>query len=245
MVRRGRVPFYLQQGAGISLITTLLARTGRPAGSRLLDVGCGFGFGLDFAIRTMGWQAQGIDPARIAGLGREMLGVPIESRYLGDDEPELKSACEVVMASEVIEHVASPIGFARTLRNVLRLGGILVLTTPDAADLRPQTAPGALVGLLSPGWHLIFQTRQSLRRLLRRVGFSDIVIEKDGNSLVAYASDRPFRLETDRNVPRAAYVGYLAGRAREFAPEHDLLLGFAGRALQEAANDGDTEAGET
>ncbi len=244
MVRRGRVPFYLQQGAGISLITTLLARTGRPPGSRLLDVGCGFGFGLDFATRTLQWRAQGIDPARIAALGREMLGVAIEPRYLGDDEPELKAACDVVLASEVIEHVASPIAFARTLRNVLRPGGILILTTPDAADLQPQTAAGALVGLLAPGWHLVFQNRASMEALLRRVGFSDVIIEKDGNSLVAYASDRPFRLETDRNAPRAAYVDYLTGRMGDFPSDHDLLLGFAGRALQEASNDNDAETAE-
>ena len=244
MLRHGRVPYYLQQGAGISLIAGLLARTGRPAGSRYLDVGCGFGFGLDFAARALGWRAQGIDPSPIAAVGAGMLGVAIEPRYLGDDEPGLAGACDVVLASEVVEHVASPIGFVRTLRNVLREGGILMLTTPDVAELRPETTPGALAGLLAPGYHLIFQSRESLAALLRQAGFGHVTIDKDGYALLAYASDLPFELETDRNSLHAAYVGYLMARARDFPVDHDLLLGFAGRALQEAANDGDAEAGE-
>ena len=243
-VRRGAAPFYLQQGAGIALIARLLARTGRPRGSRFLDVGCGFGFGLDFAARALGWRVQGIDPAPIAVRGRDMLGVAIESRYLGDDETALKGACDVVMASETIEHVPSPIAFLHTLRNVLRRGGMLILTTPNGDDLRRETAAGALAGLLAPGWHLIFQTRDSMQRLLHEAGFSDVVVETDGHSLVAYASDRPFQLVSDEASLHAAYVGYLAARARDFPPDHDLRLGFAGRVLQEAANDGDAAAAE-
>jgi hypothetical protein len=170
--------------------------------------------------------------------------VTIERRYLGDEEPELKAVCDVVMATETIERVRSPIGFARALHNVLRPGGILVLTTHDGADLRPHTTRGVLAGLLSPGLHLILQNRESLQALLRQAGFSDIVIDKNQHSLVAYASDQPFSLESDQVSRRATYVGYLARRAHDFPPDHDLLLGFAGRALQEAANDGDTETAE-
>ena len=46
--------FYLQQGAGLWSITSNLAALNRPAGTRFLEVGCGFGFGLDFARRALG-----------------------------------------------------------------------------------------------------------------------------------------------------------------------------------------------
>jgi SAM-dependent methyltransferase len=241
-LKRGRAAFYLQQGAGISALITPLMRTGRGAGTRYLDVGCGFGFALDFAQRVLGWPALGIDPSPIAGLGREMLGVAIEHRYLGDDEPDYTAAFDMVMAAETIEHVPSPIAFLHTLRKVMRPGAMLILTTPDAGDINPATAPGAVIALLSAGFHLILQSPVSLETLLHRAGFAHVVIEKDGYSLVAYASDRRFVLDADKQRFRAAYLDYLTMRAQDFPPAHDLRLGFAGRALQEATNAGEFSA---
>ena len=238
-LKRGRAAFYLQQGAGISALTTPLQRTARGAGTRYLDVGCGFGFALDFAQHVLGWQAQGIDPSPMAVLGREMLGAAIEHRYLGDDEPEYAAAFDVVMAAETIEHVPSPIAFLHTLRRVMREDAMLILTTPDAGDINAATAPGAVVALLSAGFHLILQSRASLEALLHQAGFAHVVVEKDGYSLVAYASGHPFVLDADRQRFRAAYLGYLTARAQDFPAAHDLRLGFAGRALQEATNAGD------
>src|SRR3984957_12621032 len=187
MLERGRVPFYLQQGAGLSLITRPLAQLRAPAGSAYVEVGCGFGFGLDYARHAKGWTGHGIDPGGISRLGQDMLGVTIARRYLQDTEPTLTGTCDVVMASETIEHVPSPASFVRVLRSLLRRGGTLVLTTPDAADLRPETSTGVLIGLLSPGLHLIFQNRGSLQACLHDSGFKHVSIIKDGHSLVAFA----------------------------------------------------------
>jgi 2-polyprenyl-3-methyl-5-hydroxy-6-metoxy-1,4-benzoquinol methylase len=238
MLERGRVPFYLQQGAGLSLITRPLAQLRRPAGSVYVEVGCGFGFGLDYACRAKGWTGRGIDPAGLAAMGEEMLGVSIERRYLGQTEPDLAGRCDVVMASETIEHVPSPAAFVGVLRGLLRSGGTLILTTPNAAELRPEISPSVLVPLLSPGLHLIFQTAESLRALLVDAGFRHVVLDQDGHSLVAFASDQPLELERDEAVLRAEFRAYLERRADDFAPHHDLFLAFAGRALQEAVNDG-------
>ncbi len=238
-LQRGRAAFYLQQGAGIAALTAPLVRSGRGAGTRYLDVGCGFGFALDFAQRALGWQAQGIDPSPMAVLGREMLGAAIEHRYLGDDEPDYAISFDVVMAAETIEHVPSPIAFLRTLRRVMRAGAMLILTTPDAGDISEATAPGAVVALLSAGFHLILQSRASLEALLYQAGFAHVVVDKDGYSLVAYASDHRFVLDVDKQRFRTAYLDYLTARTQDFPPAHDLQLGFAGRALQEATNDGD------
>lgn len=239
MLGRGRTTFYLQQGAGVSLITRPLARIDRPAGSRYLEVGCGFGFGLDYAIRTKGWIGTGIDPAGLSAVGRDLLDVPIELRYLGDDEPAFTGTCDVVMASETIEHVPSPIAFVRTLKKALKPGGILILTTPNAAEIDPSKSQGVLVPLLSPGLHLVFQNEGSLRKLLDEAGFTQILQETDSVSLVAYASDAPFTLESDVGVLREAYRAHLETRARGVPPDGDLFYAFAGRALQESSNDGD------
>jgi SAM-dependent methyltransferase len=237
MLGRGRVGFYLQQGAGLSLITNPLARVPRPRGSRYLEVGCGFGFGLDFAIRAKGWHGSGIDPGGIAALGAARLGVAIEQRYLGEAEPQWNGVCDVVMASETIEHVRSPAAFIATLRRALRDDGVLILTTPAGELLHQGQSPGLLVPLLSPGLHLVFQTRASLRRLLEDAGFSEIVLTLDGSSLVAYASAAPLRLLEDPAAQRELYRDYLLARGADATDDLDLALGFLGRALQEAVND--------
>ena len=243
LLERGRVPFYIQQNAGVSLITRPLARVERPAGSAYLEVGCGFGFGVDFARRARGWDARGIDPAPLSALGRVMLGIEIESRYLAPEDAA-KCRYDVIFASETIEHVPSPAAFIGILRGALRPDGVLMLTTPDGAALTPAVSPGILVQMLSPGLHLVFQNRNSLRRLLEAAGFVHIEIETDALTLVAYASDAPLDLQRDPAICRKRYRDYLEARAAVAAVDGDLFIGVAGRALLEAVNDGDFAAGE-
>jgi SAM-dependent methyltransferase len=243
LLERGRVPFYLQQGAGLSLITRPLACIERPSGARYLEVGCGFGFGIDFAANAKGWIASGIDPAPLSALGRDMLGVDIALRYLSGEDAAAHE-CDVVMSSETVEHVRSPRDFVRVLRWALKPGGVLVLTTPDADAVRPQTPEGALIPLLSPGLHLTLQSERSLRALLRDAGFRHIEIEHDAYSLLAFASDAELTLTRDPRRVRAAYRDYLEGRAGAMPTDGDLFLGFAARGLLEAINDSeDVQAG--
>ena len=241
---RGRVPFYVQQGAGISLITRPLAQAAAvPPGSAYMEVGCGYGFGLDFAINTRGWHGVGIDPAPLAAIGRDALGLPVELRYLRDDD-EARGAMDVVMGSEVVEHVPSPAAFVRTLRAMLKPGGLLMLTTPNGADIRRDTPPGIIIPLLSPSLHLVIQGAESLTALLRQGGFGHIEVVVDSHSLIAFASDAPLQLERDPARLRLALREHLEGRAAKLDPTGDLFLGLAGRAFQEAVNDGDTAAAD-
>ena len=235
---RGRVPFYVQQGAGVSLITRPLAQLPHPRGSTYMEVGCGYGFGLDFALSARGWKGVGIDPAPLSEVGRDALEVPIELRYLREDD-EARGTMDIVMGSEVVEHVTDPPAFVRTLKAMLKPGGVLVLTTPNGDYIAPSTPPGILVPLLSPSLHMTLQNPDSLRYLLLAAGFRQVSIREDGHSMVAYASDAPIVLEDDPAVLRAAYRGYLLSRARRSRPDTDVFLGFAGRAFQECVNDGE------
>lgn len=240
MVDRGRLPFYVQQGAGVSLITRPLAQVPHGPGSAYMEVGCGYGFSLDYAINTRHWHGRGIDPAALSALGRDALNLPIELRYLRDDD-EARGTMDVVMGSEVIEHVTSPRAFVRTLRAMLRPGGTLILTTPNGDDIQPTTAPGVIVPLLSPSLHLTIQNPASLRWLLRDSGFAHIEVGVDGHSLVAFASDAPLSLEQDPTSLRATLREHLLRRAETLNSNTDIFLGFAGRALQEAVNDAEMD----
>lgn len=237
LLERGRVPFYLQQGAGLGLVTAPLARLDFPAGARMLDVGCGFGFALDFARHAKGWEVAGIDPAPLSGLGRERLGLPIALRYAGPGDGGTRDRA-VVLSSETVEHVPSPAAFVRLLASCLAPDGVLILTTPDADRLCPATPGGALITLLSPGLHLVFQTAESLRGLLVATGLPHVRIERDAYALVAFASAVPLRLRP-RDPHDPALRAYLRARGQTLAADRDLALGFAGRAFGEAVSAAD------
>jgi SAM-dependent methyltransferase len=238
--------FYLQQGAGIWGITSNIADLGRPAGTRFLEVGCGFGFGLDFARRVLGWEVLGLDPSPIAAAGREHLGLPIESRYLVTDDPALSGQFDVVMASEVIEHISSPLDFARTLLSALRGGGALVLTTPDVDAARPDTPPGLLVPLLSIDYHLVLQSADSLAALLREAGFEEVEVRRTGGASLLARAQRPagriVSTTEDAQEPRRRYRRYLTEAAAAVEEGGDLWFGLIARAFREAVNAADVHA---
>jgi SAM-dependent methyltransferase len=128
--------YFLQQGAAVSIFADILAHIQKPPGSTYVEIGCGFGFGLDVAHHAMGWQARGMDPAELSAVGRRMLGVDIIPAYF-DPTTVPTGSCDIVMATEVLEHLPDPAGFLRDIRRGLKEDGIAVLTTPDIAAVRP------------------------------------------------------------------------------------------------------------
>ena len=237
------IAFYVEVAAGLWPIVRALARLRLPPGSTYLEIGCGFGFGLDYALRSRGWTGRGIDPSPFAIAGRDEMGLPIETRYFQTDEAAGTDA-SAIFASEVIEHMSAPIDFVKTLRAALRPGGVLVLTTPDRHELRPDNTPGQLVQVLSVGAHIVLQTAGSLRQLLHRAGFAHVEVFPNVAQLVAYASDEPLDLQTDASALRADYRAHLERRTAGSAPGSVLWWGFAGRAYQEAVVDSDWAAAD-
>jgi len=242
--------FYLQQGAGLRGIAVNLLKLNRPRGTRLLEIGCGFGFGLDFARRILGWEVLGLDPSPAAAAGRVRLGLPIESRYLETDEPGLRDRFDVVMASEVIEHVLSPPTLLKAFRSALREGGTLVLTTPNVEAVGPRTPPGILVPLLSIGFHLVLQSPTSLAKLLSDAGFVDVDVgQSGGGQLVAVGRKSPVADSLSASTPAGSggddcYRRYLDNAARAAEAGSDLWLGLTARAYREAVNVSDRAAAD-
>lgn len=239
----GRISYYVQQGAAVASVAKLLAQLRKPPGSSYIEIGCGYGFGLDFATRVQGWRAQGIDPAPLSAAGREDLHLPIELRFLRENG-EAAGITDVVLASEFIEHVACPRMFLSTARNMLRPDGVLILTTPDADMVTQASDTDDLVQALSPLFHLVLQNQRSLCNLLVQAGFAHVDVRTDARSLVAFASDAPLDLRTDLPTLDSTCREYLLRRAGEVTRDSDLFMGFAGRALFECVNAADLEGAQ-
>nr|WP_175428969.1 class I SAM-dependent methyltransferase [Azospirillum argentinense] len=230
--------FYLEQGAGIDVMAEPLAAIDSSKVQRYLEIGCGFGFSLDFARSVFGWSVQGIDPGFAANFGREMLDLPIASTYLRTPADAGPEPFDLVLCSEVVEHVFEPLGFLEILRGVLAPGGTLLLTTPNAGAIAPDTPAGILVPLLSPGYHVTLYSRAGFEALLRRAGFTAVQVTEHGPTLRAAVSMTEGTADLSRRLDRDRYIDYLRERARTIAPDTPLGLGLRYRRLKELTHAG-------
>lgn len=233
------VKFYLEIGAGIDFMIGPIARLASMADYRsLLDVGCGFGFVVDFARRVLGWEAAGVEPSPYGREGARLLNIHIYQDYL-ERLTDLKEArFDVVFSSEVIEHVQNPLQFIELARNCLNPAGLLILTTPNASSVRPGTPHVVLLGILSPGLHSMLFSRQSLEKLLSVAGFKEILVEEEEERLVAYASDVKLRPLGRTQEARELYIRYLEELLQVESTCPALTQGIAYRLFRERVNGG-------
>ena len=161
------------------------------------------------------------------------------------DSTHFDELFDLVLASEVLEHVADPEGFLRTLARLLTPSGVLVLTTPAAEAVDPANNDELVLIALSPGFHEFLASTDGLERLLRSAGFASVSVRRDGGTLRARACLAPgVTLESSTGLDQRALEGYYDMRARVAAPGSALANGMATRHLRSVMNRGDFEAAE-
>ena len=237
--------FYIEVGAGLDQLIQPFFTTGVPRNGRYLDIGCGFGFALDFARHALGLECIGCDPSRLAEAGRAQLGVQIVPDYLTETSDLGIADFDLIIGSEVIEHIFEPRRFIAILKRQLAADGVLFMTTPHADAIEQKTSDGALLPLLSTGWHYILYSDDGLTRLLKDAGFTTIVTQRRGNSLIAFATNGNRPIDPDAKIDEALYLSYLASRSRTVPPDSPLQIGFMYRLLKQLTNAGRySEAGK-
>ncbi len=232
------VTFYMQQAASIEHMIWPLLRIPVERRASLADIGCGFGFALDFARTTMGWRARGIDRSTAADMGARLLGVDIVPAHFDGPQSFGGETFDVVLSSEVIEHMPDPNRFVLDVLALLQPRGTAVFTTPNAAAIRPEQPVSELLRILSPGFHHVFFTARSLRAVLERGGFTAVQVDEELDNLTAYASRAPLDLLPFARVDEGRYREYLAERGRAPGVDVDLRIGFKYRYFKALVNMG-------
>jgi 2-polyprenyl-3-methyl-5-hydroxy-6-metoxy-1,4-benzoquinol methylase len=165
--------------------------TNLPAGSHVLDAGCGNGHFAE-ALRQKGYEVVGIDlePTAIAHARERCPGGRFEVTSVYDDLRDLGDRpFDAVVALEVIEHLYDPRAFVRRARECLTAGGRFVVSTPYHGYWKNLLL--ALSGRLDShftalwdGGHIKFWSHRTLKVLLDGQGFR--VVDFAGAGRVPY-----------------------------------------------------------
>lgn len=115
---------------------TAMVHFGHPAtleGLSLLDIGCGGGL-IAEPLRRLGAVVTGIDASErnigVANYHAEQMGLTIDYRFSTAEETAASGEkYDIVLALEIIEHVADVDAFLLTLHDLVKPGGLLFVST--------------------------------------------------------------------------------------------------------------------
>lgn len=181
--------------------------------NRIIDVGCGAGTFLERAA-ARGWQVHGTEYGRIPVETCLAKGLLVREGALDPADYE-EGMFDVVTSFEVIEHLNEPGIELEKMRQVLRPGGLLYLTTPNYRCVGHLLA-GKDWSVVNYPEHLSLFSPWTMKRLLRVKGF------------------RPFRIRTTGvDLMRVTFKHGLGGAGREpiDARQEALRSKLEGKAL--------------
>ena len=147
---------------------------------RVLDIGAGNGL-LCSRLAASGYETVGVeyDAAGVEVAKRSHPGIPFYRFGVQDDPANLlahEGPVDVVVSTEVVEHLFSPHLLPRYAAAVLKDGGYLIVTTPYHGYLKNLllSLAGAWDKHHTPLWHgghIKFWSRETLTELLNSNGF--------------------------------------------------------------------------
>lgn len=157
----------------------------RATGKRVVHLGC-----VDDRLTVERARTGDLLHEELAAVAAEVLGVDISREGLeiieglipgpylyGDverlDEVDLPDDCDLVIASELIEHLGNPMLFLEGLRDYLaRTGATALITTPNALSWRLFSAALVSREEVSHPDHLLLYSPVTLAESLRRAGLT-------------------------------------------------------------------------
>ncbi|MEN8208247.1 MAG: class I SAM-dependent methyltransferase [Candidatus Fermentibacteria bacterium] len=213
-------------------------------GRRLLEVGCAYGFLLDY-LAGKGWDVQGVEVSPMSSeYARDKLGLRVHTGDLESADLQVHSF-DVILLLDVLEHIHRPYDLLRRIHELLSPAGILVVQCPWELYHWEEIAEALLKGL-RPGTiepdavpaHLYFFQPGTLDAVLEKGGFR-IRARQSGNYGAIRMQIQPpeinrgnplerlgrlvyFRLGLQRFLYRAARLLHLGnGLIRYAVPKED------------------------
>lgn len=144
----------------------------------ILDIGCGEGT-LMMKFKEMGADVGGIDLSKEGVNLCKQRGLKARKMDIVEDKIPWSNEFDLVIASEVIEHIFDPFIFLRNINKIIKDRGTIVLTTPNFSYYRwifKYLLNKTPTQIQNPT-HIRFYTLKYLELIVKKQGF-DIVDSK-------------------------------------------------------------------
>jgi ubiquinone/menaquinone biosynthesis C-methylase UbiE len=141
---------------------------------KLLDIGCGNGIFLH-RMHKLGWNVTGVDfdakaieyakvrySADMTFLSTDLSGAKFPDNYF-----------DAIATNHVIEHVPDPVALLKEARRILKVGGRLVVVTPNIQSFGHEKFQDCWIGLDAPR-HLQIFSLDALQQCAREAGFDAV-----------------------------------------------------------------------
>lgn len=155
--------------------------------NRILDVGCGKGYFLEVA-KKRGWEVYGTE------ISNNMVNICLAKNikvHQGDLEQSSfpNDYFDIISSFEVIEHINNPQNEIFIFNKILRIGGLVYLTTPNFNSLLRYRLKSTYNVITFPE-HLCYYTPSTINTIFTKFGFKKQKIETTGLSLTRFKTSR-------------------------------------------------------
>lgn len=176
-------------------IPSILELLPAESGLTVLDAACGNGY-IANEIRKLGHTVYGCELAD-SGLALARRSYPEITFFKQDLYEDMRQSLpeggvDVVVASEVIEHMFAPTKFLENLRRTLKPGGHVILTTPYHGFFK-NLAISLVNGwdnhfmVHHEGGHIKFYSPKTLKAVMRETGFDEFEFRGLGRAPLIWA----------------------------------------------------------
>lgn len=152
-----------------------------PAQGEVLDIGCGNGI-ISRAIGQMGFHVTGIDVSEktiaFARASNNLPNVSFEVVAAGELQPGPKKY-DAIICSEVLEHLQAPSQLLKTIFQLLKEKGVLVVTVPNGRGPRELLVTRPIQKLQKSNgitWRLMSKIKSAL-------GYKGVTVQSNADDL--------------------------------------------------------------
>lgn len=166
--------------------------------NKMLDVGCGPGLFL-IEAKKRGWEVYGTEFTDNQLNYLKDKGINTLKGKLTNESFE-DELFDVIISSEVIEHINNPVEEMQQFHRLLRKGGLVYITTPNFNAIERFLLKGDY-NIIEYPEHLCYYTPKTIHLLLTQSGFKKLKITTTGISIAQIKKSlKRKKKETTENV---------------------------------------------